>query len=124
MASSPEWFAYKQRGDGASTGLWAAALVASPGEMAAITTTSHARHALAYVLHNWRRHREDRRCEGVPIDRSSTGISFGGWRGSPAWEVPSNYDPLPVSPPGTWLLSTGWRRHGEIELYERPGPFT
>jgi REP element-mobilizing transposase RayT len=87
-----------------------------------ITTTSHARHALAYVLNNWRRHREDRRKEGVRIDRYSSGISFDGWRGSPRWEIPDDYAPLPVAKPETWLLSTGWREHGEIDVYERPGP--
>jgi REP element-mobilizing transposase RayT len=89
-----------------------------------ITTTSHARHALAYVLNNWRRHREDRRREGVPIDRYSSGIRFDGWRGTPAWAIPAGYKPLTVSPPTTWLLSAGWRLHGAIDLYERPGPLS
>jgi hypothetical protein len=87
-----------------------------------VTTTRHARHALAYVLNNWRRHREDRRREGVKIDRYSSGVNFDGWRSSPTWELPADYDPLPVSRPTTWLLSTGWRAHGEILVFERPGP--
>jgi REP element-mobilizing transposase RayT len=87
-----------------------------------ITTTSHARHALAYVLNNWRRHREDRRREGVKIDRYSSGVCFVGWRGSPVWEPPADYEPLTVSRPRTWLLEQGWRAHGELDVYERPGP--
>jgi REP element-mobilizing transposase RayT len=87
-----------------------------------ITTSSHARHALSYVLNNWRRHREDRRKEGVPVDNYSSGISFDGWRGSPDLELYAELDPLPVSKPMTWLLAEGWRAHGEIDVYERPGP--
>jgi hypothetical protein len=30
-------------------------------------------------------------------------------------------DPPEVARPRTWLRSTGWRRHGQIDLQEVPG---
>ena len=90
-----------------------------------IRTARHARSAIAYVLNNWRRHREDRKSEDglcAQLDRFASGITFDGWQGSPRWLVPDDYDPLPVAPPRTWLLSTGWREYGEIDAFERPGP--
>jgi REP element-mobilizing transposase RayT len=89
-----------------------------------ITTTSHARHALSYVLNNWRRHREDRGKEGVPVDRYSSGVNFDGWLGVHDFELylDGDYEPLAVSKPMTWLLAKGWRAHGEIDVNERPGP--
>jgi REP element-mobilizing transposase RayT len=47
-----------------------------------ITKPRQARHALAYVLNNWRRHREDLAGLGEAralVDRYSSGIAFGGW---------------------------------------------
>jgi len=45
-----------------------------------ITSPRQTRNALAYVLNNWRRHREDR-AEGctAALDRFSTAIVFDGW---------------------------------------------
>ena len=88
----------------------------------AITTPRRARHALAYILNNWRKHRED---TGRPwrIDPYSSGAAFPGWREAPrpfAW--PRGYQALCVAFPTVWLLTTGWRRHGPISLRERPGP--
>jgi REP element-mobilizing transposase RayT len=65
-----------------------------------ITTKRYARHALSYVLNNWRRHREDfgytvRR--GAALDPHSSAISFTGW--TRRFAKPANYDPLPVSTP-------------------------
>jgi REP element-mobilizing transposase RayT len=46
-----------------------------------VTTPTHARHTLSYVLDNWREHEEDRmpatRC--WMLDRYSTAPSFAGW---------------------------------------------
>jgi hypothetical protein len=36
------------------------------------------------------------------------------------WKVPEEYKPIPVWRPQTWLLRTGWRRHGLIRLREVP----
>ena len=95
------------------------------------TTIRHprqARHALAYVLNNWRRHRDDRAAlAGRPaaVDPYSSAVWFAGWRergGMPfAW--PKGYQPLPVARPQTWLLAEGWKRGGAPpSLWQVPGP--
>ncbi len=93
-----------------------------------ITKPRQARHALAYVLNNWRRHREDHIGLGESralVDRYSSGIAFGDWAerdGVPfAW--PTGFEPLPIAAPQTWLLQDGWRRGGAApSLWEVPGP--
>jgi putative transposase len=93
-----------------------------------ITSPRQARHALAYVLNNWRRHREDRaeRARGWLIDPFATGWAFDGWKeraDTPfAWKLRETYQPIPVRMPRTWLLSTGWRRYGLVSTAEVPGP--
>jgi REP-associated tyrosine transposase len=89
-----------------------------------IRTPRHARHALAYVLNNWRRHREDRGTSAW-IDPCSTAIAFRGWKccdATAGFRLPRGYDALRVAYPTAWLLTTGWRRHGAIDLRARPGP--
>ncbi|CAN5903403.1 hypothetical protein BH11MYX2_BH11MYX2_28290 [soil metagenome] len=89
-----------------------------------IETPRQARNALAYVLNNWRRHREDRgEHESALVDKFSTGILFDGWKeraGQSKWAVPPGYEPLFVWQARTWLLREGWRRYGLISLHERP----
>jgi REP element-mobilizing transposase RayT len=91
-----------------------------------IRTPRQARCALAYVLNNWRHHREDlagaaqRRAK---VDPYSSGIAFDGWLGiTSPFTVPADYQPLPVEAASSWLLNTGWRKHGAIGLREVPGP--
>jgi len=89
-----------------------------------IKTPKQARHCLAYVLNNWRRHDEDQSCaraQLAKVDPYSSALSFDGWNW-PAFDKPVDYVPLPVSPPTTWLLRQGWRRHGLIDVHEVPGP--
>jgi REP element-mobilizing transposase RayT len=90
-----------------------------------ITSPRRARHALAYVLNNWRKHREDRAnvARGWTVDLFSTAPSFEGWRDWDAsmLDVPETYNPLPVWKPRTWLLCEGWRKHGLIATTEVPG---
>lgn len=88
-----------------------------------IKSRSYARNALAYVLNNWRRHHEDFYEENahskVFLDEFSSAVSFDGWTikfGKPTIE----YEPLPVSPPRTWLLREGWKQHGRIDPFEVP----
>jgi len=91
-----------------------------------IKTPKQARHALAYVLNNWRKHREDRGDEQRRwnVDPFSTGALFFGWKALEdahvMWPLPSTYDPLVVYLPKTWLLSEGWLRHGRITFREVP----
>jgi len=89
-----------------------------------ITTPRQARNALAYVLNNWRRHREDvanPRTMTAKLDPYASGISFTGWD-APRFTIPEGYEPLPVSAPSTWLLRVGWAEFGPIGLFEVPGP--
>jgi REP element-mobilizing transposase RayT len=90
-----------------------------------IRTPRQARHCLAYVLNNWRRHRED--LAGVAqrrahVDPYASGIGFDGWDGVAAFARPPGYQPLPVAAARSWLLTDGWRKHGAIGLREVPGP--
>ncbi|HEX8109494.1 MAG TPA: transposase [Kofleriaceae bacterium] len=83
-----------------------------------ITTPTRARHALGYVLGNWRKHGEDR--DGLAstwlVDPFSSGISFPDWaelEGQPwMWPIRETYDPLMVRRPQTWLLREGWKVGG------------
>src|ERR1043166_1372248 len=67
-----------------------------------ITSPTQARHTLAYVLNNWRKHEEDR--AGLPstwlVDPFSTGILFPDWtelQDQPwMWPLRDTYDPLIV----------------------------
>jgi REP element-mobilizing transposase RayT len=89
-----------------------------------IRTARQARSTLAYVLNNWRRHREDRvlgRAFEAAVDPYSSGLSFTGWKGR-RFRVPEGYSPLPVSPPATDLLRSRWTRYGRIDAFECPGP--
>src|SRR5512139_2815902 len=91
-----------------------------------ITSPRQARHALAYVLNNWRKHREDqlRVARGWNVDPYSTSILFSGWKEREAatflWKPRATYDPLVVYLPKTWLLRVGWRRYGLIRFHEVP----
>ncbi len=85
-----------------------------------------ARNALAYVLNNWRKHGEDRgegARRGDMLDRYATGWHWDGWS-EPTPTVPLRPDTelVPVAFPTTWLLTTGWRRHGLVSPWDPPGP--
>jgi len=89
-----------------------------------IRTPWHARHALAYVLNNWRRHRLDYGRKSEQLDAYASGASFTGWSRRRV-EVPTEHDsPLPVSPPHAHLLRSNWTRYGLIDPFEVPGPAT
>ncbi|HJQ84995.1 MAG TPA: transposase [Candidatus Binatia bacterium] len=78
----------------------------------ALATPRAVRHALVYVLMNWRKHRG----ADAAIDPCSSGAWFRGWR-EPIDPVPER---APVVAARTWLAAIGWRRHGLIALTERP----
>jgi hypothetical protein len=92
-----------------------------------ITSPTQARHALSYVMNNWRRHHEDRvtKVASWKIDWFSTAAMFTGWKeyGDEGllWRGPDTYDPLIVWQPRTWLLRAGWRKAGEISCRDVPG---
>jgi REP element-mobilizing transposase RayT len=93
-----------------------------------IKTPRQARNALAYVLNNWRKHKEHRKdfARTWLIDPFSTGWSFDGWKEREdepfVWKLRASYEPIMSWRPRTWLLSEGWRRYGLVSVHEVPGP--
>ena len=82
----------------------------------ALATPREVRHALVYVLQNWRKHLDGAR----GFDPRSSAAWFTGWR------TPATAPPLrsPVVRAQTWLASVGWRRHGLVRADEAPRPFS
>ena len=77
------------------------------------------RNALVYVLQNARKH-EEHRFEGWwELDPCSSAAYFTGWKDGPPPLRPPPDEPV-IEPPRTWLLKTGWRRHGPISVDELP----
>ena len=83
-----------------------------------LRSPTQTRHALAYVLNNWRKHWAQ-----IPpvqralwIDPFSSAYSFPGWAeyGDAVflWPMPPTYEPLLVCRPHTWLLRDGYLRGG------------
>jgi REP element-mobilizing transposase RayT len=88
-----------------------------------LRTPREVRNALAYVLLNARKHWVERRNAKPParIDEASSGRWFRGWKRDPRGPTQSQGN-REVAKARTWLLNTGWRRHGLIDLGEIPGP--
>jgi putative transposase len=85
-----------------------------------LRTPREVRHALVYVLANWRKH-----VHGAGgLDPCASGAWFDGWRASlpPRARSRELDDATPVVPARTWLGSRGWRRHGLVGMSERPKP--
>lgn len=89
-----------------------------------LKTPRQVRNAIAYVLNNWRRHREDLGGRGSQVDPYSSGVLFDGWKRATPFVPPASYLPLPTVRPQTYLLTTLWRRHPLIDPTETPGPLT
>jgi REP element-mobilizing transposase RayT len=94
----------------------------------ALTSPKAVRHAIAYVLNNWRHHREHAApfAQDWKIDPYASSIFFEGWkeREHEIWcyRPPRGYEPLVVWRPRTWLLKVGWsKHHGLISMREVPG---
>lgn len=81
----------------------------------ALTTPREVRHALVYVLRNWRR---------PGVDPCSSGPWFSGWRGAghsaPRTTRLATGKGRDAAAAATWLLAVGWRRHGLIDVHEMP----
>lgn len=92
----------------------------------ALRSPTQTRHAISYVLNNWRRHDEDERSlreRFAVLDGYSSAISFRGWANWSPTGWPEGYVALPVSAARTWLLAVGWQRGGKpIRTDEVPGP--
>jgi len=92
-----------------------------------LRSPTQARHALAYVLNNWRKHWHQlpaaQRAQW--IDPFSSSLAFPDWveygDAHFLWRGPPGYEPLLVFRPRTWLLRTGYLRGGPpISLAEVP----
>ncbi|HWA76818.1 MAG TPA: hypothetical protein VG937_31005 [Polyangiaceae bacterium] len=94
----------------------------------ALQTPRAVRHALVYVLANFRKHQPR---DSAPLDVYSSAPYFGDFMefpfGAPIGENP-NLLPRALAPPPnppvlratTWLLAAGWKRHGKLSIRERP----
>jgi putative transposase len=91
-----------------------------------IDSPRQARHALSYVINNWRKHAEDRGefTRRWHIDWYASGAMFSGWKelGEKGFVLrgPPELPPILVSAPRTWLLRIGWQMHGAISCREVP----
>jgi REP element-mobilizing transposase RayT len=84
-----------------------------------LRTPSEVRRALAYVLLNARSHLArlgERPGQYAVFDPYSSAAWFDGWTTAGA-AVPG---PRLTSPPCSWLLATGWRRHGLLPPLDVP----
>ena len=88
----------------------------------ALANPRSVRNAVAYVLQNGRKHGEHQYEVPDWIDPFSSAYYFDGWKHRPGGRLGTPPPgPPPVSPPGTWLLSVGWRNAGLISPSEKPG---
>jgi REP element-mobilizing transposase RayT len=93
-----------------------------------LPTPKEVRNALRYVLLNARRHAATAHAaitKTVRLDPASSARWFDGWKrkadltdgDEPAASLPQP----PVAKARTWLLTTGWRRHGLLDPADVPG---
>ena len=87
-----------------------------------IRSPREARQLLAYVLLNAHKDYARSGQRLIGFDPCSSGRYFDGWADAaprpPPWEDPSEAGPE-VAAPRSWLLRTGWRRHGLLRTDER-----
>ena len=95
-----------------------------------LTTPRQVRHALAYVLCNYRRHRYQERGVRLPprwIDPMSSGVFFDGWHARSAGAALARAAPAlpvrgdPVARPRTLMLRKLWRARGLVPVDTVPG---
>ena len=81
-----------------------------------LTSPRQVRNALVYCLNNYRKHFDV--THGRPsLDPCASGLWFEGWVSTRAHPEAT---PRPTEPPTTFLLRTGWQRHGLLHPGERP----
>jgi len=93
----------------------------------ALTTPRAVRNAIAYVLANFRKHQPGDRAPLDPYSSAPHFEHFAELRGAPIDCAPQLVsralappDHSPTAHPKTWLLRTGWLRHGRVSLFEKP----
>ena len=92
----------------------------------ALKTPREVRNALRYVLCNARHHAAERgqRLAKTWIDPFSSALWFDGWRDEivdQPWLRKLRRISAPTACAHTWLLTTGWRKHGLLGFDEVPG---
>ena len=93
-----------------------------------LTSPRAVRHAIVYVLANFRKHGPARPARVDPYSSAPYFEGFREFSGSAAVVVNASIIPralappllAPVSRPQTWLLATGWKRRGLISIAEAP----
>ena len=79
----------------------------------ALRSPREVRFALAYVLHNFKKHQ---RLAAMRLDPCSSAVWFDGFREL----TPAALEGAPVHAARTWLVRVGWRRHGLVSVHEAP----
>jgi REP element-mobilizing transposase RayT len=83
-----------------------------------LKTPREVRNAIVYVLMNAYKHNVV--LNG--LDPYSSGATFDGWRDiATSGRAPPGGRGRSADVPSTWLLARGWRKHGLIGTWERPG---
>ena len=83
----------------------------------ALKTPREVRNGIVYVLMNRQKHGSN----AAAFDPCSSASLFDGWRMPPSLAPPrDSIERKPVEPAATWLLRSGWKRHGLIGFHERP----
>jgi REP element-mobilizing transposase RayT len=94
----------------------------------ALTSPRAVRHALVYVLANFKKHEATRGHHPAKLDVYSSApyfTEFSEYSGKPPHQTHARCrvfhgaDPPTVSP-RTWLLSQGWLRYGRLSIHESP----
>jgi REP element-mobilizing transposase RayT len=79
-------------------------------------------HALSYVLGNSRRHAHKRGVK-LPkdfVDPISSSFVFDGWQNFPPTPNSYGFAPPDLPSPTSWLMRTGWRQHGLLDIRKVP----
>ncbi|MDB4955414.1 MAG: hypothetical protein JWO36_2983 [Myxococcales bacterium] len=90
----------------------------------ALTTPREVRNVLRYVLLNRKHHASATRFGKYWWDPCSSAAWFTGWSTRVStdteWKRELVAEPPPTVPAKTWLLTTGWRKHGALRFDEAP----
>ncbi len=84
-----------------------------------LKTPREVRNCLRYVLLNRKHHAAEQRFNKYWIDPHSSAPWFDGWAETIRREYRAD-EPAPTATASTWLLRTGWRRHGTLAFDEHP----
>lgn len=93
----------------------------------ALRTPRAVRNAIRYVLNNARHHvrGDNPHLDASWIDPYSSAVWFDGWKEPVVIDHWSIFhvaqQPIPTAHPKSWLLTTGWCRHGLLRFDEIPG---